>query len=293
MYYWAISGGGSKWAWELGVATYLAQQGEDPDGIVGISAGALHAAKLCQYPKGRMHEAIVASHNVLKGLSNGKIYNRWYPGGVVGDIIGLLFKKGIYDAAPLHALVHELIDVPAIRSSGRDMAVGAVSLDSGDISYLGTQTPGLTDEDLERAVVASASYPAFFEPVEFRGSVWSDGGLRDVTPLKAAIGRGATRVDVICSQPEHEGPWAARGKPVIQQIPRLLGIQSSEICNNDLEVICDEHQHVEIRVFRPPKGLGDGLDFDTEKLKRWANEGFDLAQQLVQNGDNLRPTRGK
>ena len=266
------SGGGANGAWGLGVMKYMIDVlGFDWDIVVGTSVGALNGAGMAMYSKGQAEEALTNLLRIWSEVTPDQIYKHWWPGGTLGDLVGLLWKNGIYNTKPVQEFVARNFDQAKLAASDRELAVATVNLNSGNLTFFDDQDPLIL-----KGILASSSYPVFFQPVKIDASWYSDGGLVEIVPLREAVRRGATLIDVIVCQPEHEGTWDAEGKTTLETLPRLLGLMTTEIANDDI-LTCADYPDVEIRVWRPPKGVGSGLDFEQEKVQRLIDEGYKYA----------------
>jgi NTE family protein len=193
-----------------------------------------------------------------------------------------LWKQSVYDSSPLGEWLRKEVSVKAIRSSGRTLAVGAVNWETGEY-----RVADQTSDDILDWVLASASYPVMFSPVKIGGKLWTDGGLREITPLGEAIRRGATEIDVIVTAPEKPATWAtARQAAVPGFAIRALDLMSAEVMDNDLKV-CDlknrlsvalggmDYRNVKVRVMRPSSELtADSLSFDKVAIAGMIAQGY-------------------
>ncbi len=153
----------------------------------GVSVGALNAAFLAQAPTTpdsqeqlaqRVLELKEVWQSEIKG--NDSVYTS--RAGVPGLALG---ADSLYSLDPLKALIGRHITVEALKNSGRDFAVGVVSLLSGRYSECSPQA--FPDDFMER-FVASASIPVVFPFVNIKGrDVLVDGGVRNITPLAAVF----------------------------------------------------------------------------------------------------------
>ena len=182
-----LSGGGARGAFQVGMLRELViNQGLDFQIIRGVSVGSLNAAFLAQAPTGADSQAELAKkvgellnlwQNEITG--NHSIYadRTGFPGLVVG-------ADSLYSLKPLRSLVENNLSIDAIKSSGRDFAVGTVSLVSGRYE----EWRAGDDAFFER-FIASSSIPVVFPYVDIpdKDDVLVDGGVRNVTPLTSAF----------------------------------------------------------------------------------------------------------
>ena len=154
---------------------------------------------------------MVAQWTSIKG--NKDIYAE-RPLGVVG---GLLGANSVYDAKPLRKLIKAFVDEPKLKASGIKMLLGVVNLGTGLFRTIDESVPGI-----ENWVYASCAQPPFFEPLVTKAAdgtkeQWVDGGVRNVTPLDAALEQFPRGVIVVRASPKPQV-----GKPRI--FPDLIKI---------------------------------------------------------------------
>jgi NTE family protein len=182
-----LAGGGSRGAFQVGMLRELvANQGIDFDVIRGVSVGALNAAFLAQASTAgnslaNLQEKADELHKVwtkeIRG--NHSVYKE--KGGFAGLAAG---ANSIYSLEPLRKLLKKHLSVEALRVSGRDFAVGAVSLVSGSYKEWAPD-----DAFFIERIMASASIPVIFPYVDFpqERDVFVDGGVRNITPLSSVF----------------------------------------------------------------------------------------------------------
>lgn len=305
---WAVlSGGGSKGAFELGVICKLKELEPDLEyeGFAGISVGALlsamfsqgNLADMCEFGKELWFKKIkgnksIWKHRFFKWLIIAGVGILLLFGGTivafflaapmwVTALIGtawlaslslpyivLQSVKSIYDSSPLKKLVYENFDPEKTKVAGKKLIVGAVSWKKG---LCDTATE--TNPDIKDWVLASSAFPLFLDNIKINGMWYTDGGLRDILPLKNAIEAGAKDIDVILASPltiEEDNNMPH----LIGQLMRTLDIMSNEELRNDLIQVAELHPDVKIRVFVPTAPLtNDSLQFDAESLRYMFEEG--------------------
>jgi len=185
-----LGGGGARGAFQVGMLMELVGvQGLDFTILRGVSVGALNAAFLAQAPKGKSPKESIAN---LKAQV-AKLHDLWTreirgnhsvyaerPGGFAGLVAG---ADSLFSVKPLRALIKKHLSLDALRASGRNFAVGTVSLVSGE--YV-EWTPA--DDDFIEKVVASTAIPVVFPLVRIKKKdVLVDGGVRNITPLSSAF----------------------------------------------------------------------------------------------------------
>ncbi len=287
-----LSGGGAKGAFQVGVLDALVNgRGVRPAIVVGTSTGAIQALGVAQ-------NDVTALVNVWTGLKgNGDIYKD--RGGVAGAI--LLGEKALYDTAPLRRLLKGFSDPARLAASDVDLRLGVVSLQSGEFRTIDKTVP-----DIHNWVYASCAMPVFFDPLQTSDrQEWADGGVRDVTPLGAALELNPTGVLVIRASPVSKPATARQFGGLIPIGLRAVSLLQSEVSRNDLantSLINDmlaardqlfaaleaagtpagqasklllpldkqlsKYRFAQVRVIEPEEEFSDTLEFDPAKIGR-------------------------
>lgn len=275
-----LSGGGCKGAFQVGAIKKLVDtENVEYDIFCGVSVGAINSAGLAQFQRGQNKEA--AEHLELlwrTRVDTPAIHKPWWPLGKVHSF----WEKSMYDSSPLRDFMYREIDVSKIRATGKQVAVGAVSLVGGKYHF-GTQD----DDNFVDWVLASSSFPIFLNPIEIDGDLWSDGGLQCITPLGQAIRMGATDIDVVLTyDPDAEDIWESKSQVALpDQIIRALVLMSDQLAINDLKMaglkndlveMNPKYKKVNIRVIVPGESLqiADSLDFNPKDVARMIDIGY-------------------
>jgi NTE family protein len=287
-----LSGGGAKGAFQVGVLDALITgRGVRPAIVVGTSTGAIQALAVAQQDVPGLVRAWLALRR------NRDIYRE--RGGIAGAV--LLGEKGLYDATPLRRLLRAFTDPARLAASPVDLRLGVVSLQSGEFRLIDKATPNIADW-----VYASCAMPVFFDPLETSDrQQWVDGGVRDVTPLGAALDLDPTAVIVIGASPGEGVAVTRRFGGLIPIGLRAVGLLQSEVSRNDLAnaaLINDmlaarddvfnalltagkgpaeaarllapldrqlsAYRFAQVRVIAPEEELSDTLEFDPAKIRR-------------------------
>lgn len=219
-----LAGGGARGAYELGVLRHVL--GElvprlGPEAIPRV---------LCGTSVGGINACSIAALAAAPGMGTELLIERWEQlrlGDVFrlrwGDLTGLLKwvvgkgtpegPRSLLDAAPLAVLVRELLPWRALHENVKNgllkgVTVTATDVESGHVVVF-VETlqplPRQGDPHLEwvsarltpRHALASAAIPIVFPTVQVAGRVYTDGSLRQNTPLAPALRLGAGRVLVI------------------------------------------------------------------------------------------------
>ena len=116
--------------------------------------------------------------------------------GTFDAVKAALNAQSLLSLAPVMALIEAELDADAVRESGIQLRMGVVSLESGDLRYI-TETGAIHDRqdrplDLEPValadgILASASIPVAFPPVQLGDEHYVDGGAREILPLELLV----------------------------------------------------------------------------------------------------------
>lgn len=290
-----LSGGGAKGAFQVGVLDELiVKRGVRVDIVAGVSTGAIQALGVAQDDVPGLLDAWLT-------LGGNRDVYRERPLGVAG---GLLGASSIYDATPIRARIRAFADETKLRASGRKLLLGVVNLGTGKFRAITEDTPNIADW-----VYASAAMPVFFQPLRTRAASgaeeqWVDGGVRDVTPLEAAMELRPRALLVIRASPPPEAGRARTYPNLIRIGLRAVDILQSEVSANDtgnamlindllaakeaqarvlaaakiapataaavlapLEEKLAKYRFAPIRIVAPASEISDTLEFDPKKIR--------------------------
>ncbi len=220
----SLSGGGAKGAFQVGVLDELvARRGMRFEVVAGVSTGAIQALGLAQDDV----PGLVAQWRAIRG--NRDIY-RERPLGAAGGVFG---ADALFDASPLLAKMRGFADPAKLRASGIKLRLGVVELGSGRYQSITEAQPNIADW-----VYASCAMPVFFDPLRTRAadgtaSQWVDGGVRDVTPLGAALDERPRSVLVVRASPPPKAGRSRTYSNLIRIGLRAVDILQSEVSAND------------------------------------------------------------
>jgi len=278
-----LSGGARKGAYQAGVLKALAEAEQaEYDLYAGVSCGALAAYFMAQG-----HTALEFCA-VWMAINTPSVYRTWgWFGTFIGWVIGI-FRGSLYDSRPL---------LKMIRSNSRPLTkqlrVGIVDLETG--AYDAVQGDQHETAAMTEYVWASCAQPLIMTPLRRDGYTYTDGGVRNKTPLAAAIDAGATKIDVIMTtplkgmKPWKPTAWWQRWFKLFARTLREIDIAINEAHSNDLAraklvnaaVLAgapegDGKRYIELRIFAPAEPL-DVIDFEFDPA---------VSEQLIEQGYN-------
>ncbi|MCS7183486.1 MAG: patatin-like phospholipase family protein [Thermoanaerobaculum sp.] len=242
-----LGGGGARGAFQVGMLEQLVCHGGlDFQVLRGVSVGALNAAFLAQASvRGNSLANLQEKVRELKRLwteaieGNHSVYGQ-RAGGLAALAAG---ADSLYTVEPLKALIRAHLDLAALRASGRDFAVGTVSLVSGQYQEWTPQDAQFLDK-----LLASTAIPVVFPYVDTGEDVVVDGGVRDITPLGSAFATGAEEIYVLLTSrimPEADGSLPRSTVPVHsyrQWSDNWLGtkVGAFDVLKRVVEILTDE-----------------------------------------------------
>ncbi|GAC1345886.1 MAG: patatin-like phospholipase family protein [Myxococcales bacterium] len=229
-----LSGGGARGAYEAGIARYVLGEllprlppAARPRIFCGTSVGAINACALAAHANAPGNGARLLRQE-WQGLRLSDVFRlgwgdmaslaRWMFGAPSKD--GM---RSLLDAAPLAELVRRTIRWRALHQNVADGSVAGVCISATDVESGHStlfveagqaESPPSPDGFVDwipsrltpQHALASAAIPILFPTVRVAGRVYSDGGLRQNTPLAPALRLGADRMLVV-------GLRAAPGRP--------------------------------------------------------------------------------
>lgn len=275
-----LAAGGEKGAYHAGAMQVLLESMENPgwDIIAGTSVGAVTAFYVAQFMRSEAEDAVKSVQDLWLDIKTKDIYKRWCPFGKAHG----LWKAAMYDSRPLRKTLGKKVDLDKVAASDVDLRIGTVDRDTGAYEVFGKDSTDLLD-----AVVGSASIPVLFLPSNVNGSWKVDGGLRNASPIKAAIKAGATHVDLIMLHPSDSTMTKMDDPNAFDMISRTIDVLLAEVIDDDLrlalknnriatlEEMLREHEGgtldgsgkraIEFRVVRPEKPLPTtSLEFNAD-----------------------------
>ncbi len=240
----------------------------------------------------------------------------------VVDGVGAALKgTSLFVTDPLRAKMVQHLDVSKVRGSGVALRVTAVDFQNGDLLLMDQNHP-----DLLEAVLASAVQPVFMEPRhpvapppgQLPHQVY-DGGVREISPLQAAVDLGADQVYMILAGSLTVPPIGPL-QGIFPIVSRTIELFTNEIARNDLHIQQEVNRlaalaqtlqaempptllpdspaslalqslqtqplmgrrPVDLTVFEPAVDPFDGsLDFDPVKIRQSMAHGYELASQVL------------
>lgn len=217
-----LQGGGALGAYQAGAFDALAQAGQQPHWVAGISIGAINCALIAGNPAGQraknlrlFWERISARTAMLPyvpGLLPRGIYNdasaasvsltgvpgffkpRFPPAAMMPQ--GTVGASSYYDTAPLAQTLQEMVDFDFLNRGDVRLSVGAVNVETGNMRWFDNTEERITPEH----IMASGALPPGFPAIEIDGQFYWDGGLVSNTPLQYVLDEALGQEDLCVFQ---------------------------------------------------------------------------------------------
>ncbi|MCD8023189.1 MAG: patatin family protein [Lachnospiraceae bacterium] len=179
-----LEGGGMRGLYTAGILDVFMEEGLTFDGVIGVSAGAIHG---CSYVSGQAGRSI----RYYKEYCRDPRFMSFRSLITTGSFVGNDFcYRELPDTLDPY-------DYEAFRQSPTQFYMVCSNLETGDPEYI-----HVTDMKEEMPYLcASASLPYFSRPVEFDGKKLLDGGCTDSIPLGAFRRMGYEKNVVILTRP--------------------------------------------------------------------------------------------
>ena len=180
-----VEGGGVRAIYAAGVLDVLHDLQLPIEGVIGVSAGAIHGCSFVSGQKGRSY----------------RIYKRFCKDPRFFSLRTLLRTGSIVDNDFCYRVIPaelEPFDEEAFENSGIGFWTVSTNLETGRAEYLRMRN---CIQEMP-ALIASASLPYVSRPIEYQGKKLLDGGCSDRVPIKAFEDMGFARNIVVLTHPE-------------------------------------------------------------------------------------------
>ena len=180
-----LEGGAMRGLFTAGILDVMMERGVEPDGIIGVSAGAAFG---CNYKSRQVGRAV----RYNKRFARDSRYSGLRSLLMTGDYFNASFA---YHTVPSR---YDVFDNETFESNPMAFICVCTDVETGKPVYKRLETSGDITYDYIRA---SASMPLFSRTVELEGRRLLDGGVSDSIPLEYAEHEGYGRNVVILTQP--------------------------------------------------------------------------------------------
>lgn len=266
-----LEGGAMRGIYTAGVLDVLDEHGVHFDGVIGVSAGALHGCSFVSGQRGRSLRYFKKYRNDKHFMS---LWNLIHTGEVVGTQL-------CYHDIPerLDPFDHE-----AFLKSNTDFYAVCTNLETGKAEYIKI-TDMMNQIDVMRA---SASMPYVSKTVEYNGMKLLDGGCADSVPVQKFRQMGYDRTVVVLTREDgyQKKPQnAAVAELKYHKYPNFVNALKTrhEEYNRTLKEIKNLEKTEEIFVIRPSVKLTIGrMENDINEIQKVYDIGRKDAEKQVE-----------
>ena len=238
-----LEGGAMRGIYTAGVLDVFLEHEIHFDGVIGVSAGALHGCSFVSEQKGR-------SLRYFKKYRNDKHFMSWWSFLHTGEVVG---KQFCYHDIPERL---DPFDYEAFVKSDTDFYATCTNVETGKAEYIKI-TDMLSQVDAMRA---SASMPYVSKIVDYNGMKLLDGGCADSIPVEAFYKMGYERLVVVLTReagfakkPENAKMAEIRSHKYPEFVQALQN--RHVVYNHSLEVLKEMERAGKAFVIQPDKKL--------------------------------------
>ncbi len=295
-----ISGGGSKGAFAGGVAQYLLQEKMYKyDILIGSSTGSLLIPHLAL---GRVEKI----YNAYTNVDMGKIFNiNPFVVKHKNDLdvvtinhfnVLLQFLKGrrtFGESTKLRSYIRSTFkkeEFEQLKNSFCDVIVTVTNLSHNEVEYKSIKD--FNYAEFCDWIWISCNYIPFMSLVSKNNNEYGDGGFSSLVPIREAIQRGATEVDVVILETEMQLTPKSVGKNPFSLMIDLFQTLLNQVEKHDITIgkLAANNKNVKLNLYYTPTNLtNNALIFNKEKMKQWWQQGYDYAKNKSDlMSDNLQ-----
>ncbi|SEN80685.1 Predicted phospholipase, patatin/cPLA2 family [Mesobacillus persicus] len=264
-----LEGGGMRGVYTAGVLEYFMEKQLYFPYIIGVSAGACHAASYISRQAGRNQQVTIGYVNHPDYIS----------------VRNLILKKElfgmdlIFDKIPNNLVP---FDFQTFTKAREKFFIGTTDCETGDPVYF---EKGLYGDNILKIIRASSSLPFMAPAIEFEGRKLMDGGISDPIPIRKALGDRVQKNVLILTKPKgyrkKKSSFTGLTNYFYKDFKGLTKTLETrfEIYNETLEFIEDLESNKEVFVIRPQKDLKVGrVERNQVKLSQLYEQGYKDAQ---------------
>ncbi|MCB9284659.1 MAG: patatin-like phospholipase family protein [Lewinellaceae bacterium] len=240
-----LGGGGARGFAHLGVLKALEEKGFVPDIISGNSAGSIAGVFIASGKKPDEVHNLIKNHRLL---DIAKIH--W-------PRLGLMSLEGLQEDLQKQIKASDLKELPI------PFYAAVSNLNEGKVEYL-------NEGPLDKIILASASIPVLFSPVEMNKMLYADGGIFDNVPVKPLIGKCKKIIAVSISPVQREEK--------LEGLLQLAGRAFQLSVNRNIHEIKEQ-----VDLFIEPEALSKYDILDSEHSDELFEIGYEYCKNLTIN----------
>ncbi|EAS18862.1 patatin-like phospholipase family protein [Nonlabens mediterrranea] len=296
-----ISGGGSKGAFAGGVAQYLIEEKKlDYDIYIGTSTGSLLISHLALHKIEKIKEVYTNVNQksifsncpfIIKrskyGVEEIKI-NHW---NVLRNFLN--GNKTFGESKNLRKLIKKIFTIEEfneLKATQKEVIVTVSNLSLNETEYKSIQE--VSYEDFCDWIWISCNYIPFMSMVKKDNCEYADGGYGSMVPIKEAIERGATTVDVIVLETEATYYNSLPSTNVFSLLTSLHGFMMDRIEKQNIAIgkfTANHHDAILNFYYTPTVLTTNSLIFNKSKMMNWWNSGFKYAASTTEKTSEIKP----
>ena len=289
-----ISGGGSKGAFAGGVAQYLLEKEKNKyDIFIGTSTGSLLIPHLALgnidkiysiYTEVDMDKIFNVNPFIVKNKNGMDIVTINH----LNVIWQFLKRKRTFgESKRLLKYIKKKFTVSEfnqLKALKTDIIITVTNLSTNEAEYKSIH--GCTYDEFCEWVWISSNYIPFMSLVSKEGFDYGDGGFSSLVPIRQAIIRGATEIDVIVLETEKTIDKITIGKNPFSLLIDLFRIELDQIEKHDILLgkLSAEDNNVKLNIYYTPINLThNALIFNKKRMKEWWKSGYEYASNKLKN----------
>lgn len=268
-----LEGGAMRGLFTAGIIDVMMEAGVEPDGLIGVSAGAAFG---CNYKSRQPGRAIRYNTRFAKDARYSGLKSLL----TTGDYFNAQFG---YHIVPYQ---YDLFDVAAFEQNPMEFMVVCTDVLTGQAVY---HKMDRVDYDELEWLRASASMPLASKVVEVAGHELLDGGVADSIPLAYFESIGYDRNVVILTQPEGYVKHRTKLMPLmrigLRRYPEMIQAMDRRylMYNRELEFVRQAEREGRCLVIRPDEKLPIGhISHDPEEMKRVYQIGREMGDRYIE-----------
>lgn len=268
-----LEGGAMRGLWSAGVTDVMMEHGVEPDGLIGVSAGAAFG---CNYKSRQIGRAIRYNTRFAKDAR--------YSG------IRSLLRSGNYFNAEFgyHVVPYEydIFDTQTFEQNPMRFTVVCTDVLTGQAVY--HDIDHVDYEELEW-LRASASMPLASKVVKVQGHQLLDGGVSDSIPLEYYERQGFNRNVVILTQPKGFVKEPNKLMPVmriaLRKYPKMLKAMNERhvMYNHELDYVAEAERQGRCLVIRPDGKIPIGhISHNPDEMRHVYEMGRTIGERYIE-----------
>ena len=268
-----LEGGAMRGLFTAGIIDVMMEAGVEPDGLIGVSAGAAFG---CNYKSRQPGRAIRYNTRFAKDARYSGLKSLL----TTGDYFNAQFG---YHIVPYQ---YDLFDVETFEQNPMEFMVVCTDVLTGQAVY---HKMDRVDYDELEWLRASASMPLASKVVEVAGHKLLDGGVADSIPLAYFESIGYDRNVVILTQPEGYVKHRTKLMPLmrigLRRYPEMIQAMDRRylMYNHELEFVRQAEREGRCLVIRPDEKLPIGhISHDPEEMKRVYQIGREMGNRYIE-----------